>query len=113
MNTLKRFIFAIFLFLQTLGASAATVKGNPFTRLFTPEEYGANIRNFDILCDKAGNVYVANFEGLLYYNHAKWQTFHTPNITRIVSLKEANDGTIVAFDFKGKPYYFDNGTMMP
>ena len=109
---MKRILFAILILLQTFGAVAATVKGNPFTRLFTPEEYGAHNRNFDILCDKKGNVYVANFEGLLYYNHAKWQIFHTPNITRIVSLKEAKDGTIVAFDFKGKPYYFDNGNML-
>ena len=89
------------------------MKGTPFTKTFTPEEYGAHARNFDIVCDSKGDVYVANFEGLLHYDHASWQIFHSPNITRITSLKVLTDDTIVAFDYQHKAYTLVDGKLTP
>jgi len=61
-------------------------KGLPFFRNFLNEEYGAHNRNFDILTDKKGRTFVANFEGVLVYDHANWQVFHTPNVNRVLCL---------------------------
>lgn len=61
-------------------------KGIPFFMNFDSDDYGAHNRNFSILCDNYGRVYVANFEGLLYYDQAKWNKIHTPGISRITVL---------------------------
>ena len=95
---MNRLIFILLMLMQTVCVWSATVKGKPFTRLFTPAEYGAHLRNFDIVCDKKGDVYVANFEGLLVYDHARWNVYHTPNITRIISLKVLPNDRVLAFD---------------
>lgn len=69
-------------------------QGIPFIRNFTAEEYHANNTNFDIETDKEGNVYVANFEGLMYYDLAEWHIIHTPGITRVTVVYRATDNTI-------------------
>lgn len=68
--------------------------GIPFITSHTPEEYGAHDRNFDILSDNYGRIYVANFEGLLYYDHTKWHIIHTPGVFRITRLFKDYDGRI-------------------
>ena len=71
-------------------------QGLPFLRNFSANEYQAHNRNFDITTDDKGFVYVANFEGLLYYDQAEWRIIHTPNITRITTLYHDAKGTIWA-----------------
>ena len=58
----------------------------PLLKNYTPENYHAHNVNYDIHIDNKGIVYVANFEGLLYYDRANWHIIHTPGITRITSL---------------------------
>ena len=60
--------------------------GYSFFRNFSAEDYQGHNRNFDIACDTSGVLYVANFEGLIYYNGAKWQKLLTPGISRITHL---------------------------
>lgn len=60
--------------------------GVPFFENHLPSEYRAHARNFDIVCDSLGRVYVANFEGLLISDNAKIKTIHTPGISRITRL---------------------------
>lgn len=60
--------------------------GVPLLTNYTASEYGAHNNNFDILPDSDGIVYVANFEGLLYFDKAQWRTIHTPGITRITTV---------------------------
>src|SRR5574344_282491 len=60
--------------------------GMPFMRNFSADEYHAHTRNFDIITDKDGIVYVANFEGLLYYDHAEWHILHTPGVNRLTAV---------------------------
>ena len=42
--------------------------------------------NFDIISGADGTIYVANFEGLLYYDNCVWHMIHTPGITRITAV---------------------------
>ena len=54
-------------YLLTLLPFNASSQGIPFIRNYTSEEYHGNNMNFDIETDGKGNILVANFEGLMYY----------------------------------------------
>ena len=71
--------------LLLLAAVSASAQGVPFLETFTPEEYGGHCINFDIKTGQEGTVFVANFEGLMYYNHAAWTVLHTSGITRVTT----------------------------
>ncbi len=81
------------LLLFSITASAAVV-GKPFFRNWSAMEYGGHNRNFDIVCDTTGRVFVANFEGLAIYDGTGWEILHTPGISRVTSLLAATDGKI-------------------
>ena len=90
--------------LFTLSPLHLHAQGIPFFRNFMPEDYHANSFNFDIETDINGNVFLANFEGLLFYDHAQWQILHTPGITRVTITVRTSDGTlwIGGHNFLGK-----------
>ena len=69
-------------------------QGIPFFQNFLPEDYHANSINFDIETDNDGIVYLANFEGMMYFDHAQWRILHTPGITRVTVTVKTEDGTI-------------------
>ncbi|WP_142783401.1 helix-turn-helix and ligand-binding sensor domain-containing protein [Changchengzhania lutea] len=50
---------------------------------FTPENYGGDKQNWSISQSSNKFIYVANNEGLLEYNGAKWTIFPSPNKTII------------------------------
>ena len=80
---------------MVLSFSQVGAQGLPFIRNYLPDEYDAHNRNFDILVDREeGVVYVANFEGLLYYDQAEWDIVLTPGLTRVTSLYQDSKGTI-------------------
>jgi len=73
----------------------SAAQGLPFMRNFLSDEYNAHTRNYDILVDNTiGVVYVANFEGLIYYDNAEWSILHTPSITRLTTLYQDQVGRI-------------------
>ena len=72
----------------------ASAQGLPFFRNYTAEMYHANNLNFDVETDKNGIVYVANFEGLMYYDHAEWRIIRTPETTRVTVCVRSSDGQI-------------------
>lgn len=72
----------------------ADVLGVPFFRNITAKEYRAHNRNFDVVCDNYGTVFVANFECLLYYNGHAWRKIYTPGINRITRVARGFDGRI-------------------
>ena len=72
--------------LMLLSACAANAQGFPFIKNYTPDDYHAHNRNFDVVIGNDGIVYIANFEGVLYYDKAKWNIIHTPGITRVTVL---------------------------
>ena len=83
---------ALLFSLMLLCACVASAQGIPFLENYTPDDYQAHNRNFDIVTTDDGSVFVANFEGLLYYNNVEWQMIHTPGITRItVVYKDKNN----------------------
>ncbi|MBR6262305.1 MAG: hypothetical protein IKR05_03720, partial [Prevotella sp.] len=86
-------------------------QGIPFFRNYTVEDYHANNNNYDIETDEYGNVFVANFEGLLYYDFAEWRIVHMPGITRATVVFRATDNTIWVggYNFFGKVVRKANG----
>ena len=97
--------------LFTLLTSAGWSQGIPFIRNYSATEYGGHNQNFDIMTGKDGTVYVANFEGLLYYDNADWHMLHTPGITRITTLFRDSKGTIWTggYNYIGYLKVTDNG----
>ena len=87
----KKLLIPIFIIFP-LFISSARAQGIPFLRNFTAKEYNGHNRNFDIVVGEDGTVYVANFEGLMYYDNVEWRMIHTPGITRVtVAYRDAND----------------------
>ena len=81
-------------FLLSLLPFPSLAQGLPFIRNYTAKDYMAHNRNFDIIANDDGTLFVANFEGLLYYDNAEWNILHTPGITRITDIFKDSKGTI-------------------
>ena len=72
--------------------SSLHAQGLPLIRNYTAAEYGGHNRNFDIEIGADGTVFIANFEGLLYYDRSQWHMLHTPDVSRItVVYRDSND----------------------
>lgn len=84
----------LFLLIMIQGLTVSASQGIPFFVNFTSAEYKAHNRNFDVICDDFGSVYIANFEGLLYYDQSQWRIIHTPGISRITFLFKDSRGRI-------------------
>lgn len=88
-------LFSITLFISAICLQAmADGYSIPFFRNVTSVEYGAHNRNYDVACDDYGTVFVANFEGLIYYDGARWRKIHTPGISRVTCLAKDSNGRI-------------------
>ncbi|MBR2113702.1 MAG: GHKL domain-containing protein [Prevotella sp.] len=72
----------------------AVAQGLPLIRNFTVAEYGGHNRCYDIETDEDGTVYVANFEGLLYYDRAQWRIIYTPDICRVTVVYRDSKNTV-------------------
>ena len=85
-----------FLILLTFRFSLFTssAQGLPLIRNFTAMEYGGHNHNYDIEIGDDGTVYVANFEGLLYYDRAQWRIIHTSTNRRITVVYRDSKNTI-------------------
>jgi len=109
---MKKLFLYILLFFTILSGTKA--QGIPSIRNYFASEYKAHNRNFDITIGLNGIVYVANFEGLLYFDNAEWRIIHTPSITRLTAVTCDSKGIVwvggynfvgyVATDNKGAPY---------
>ena len=91
---MKTMITAALLLVATLLPQQLHAQGMPYIRNYPATEYKAHNQNFDVITGPDGTLYVANFEGLLYLDHAKWRIIHTPGITRITSVFCDSKGTI-------------------
>jgi len=110
-TTMKRMLLAFFLLSSFLFPLTSSAQGIPFIRNYTSDEYHANSTNFDIETDENGNVFAANFEGLMYYDFAEWRIIHTPGITRATVAFRASDNTIWVggYNYFGKIIRKQNG----
>lgn len=88
-------------------------QGVPFITNYTPDDYHAHNRNFDVAIGDDGIVYIANFEGLLYYDKAKWDIIHTPGITRVTVLRRDSKNNIWCggYNYFGKIQRKPNGEL--
>ena len=80
--------------LFTINCSLLRAQGLPLIRNYTAAEYGAHNRNFDIEIGEDGTVFVANFEGLLYYDRAQWRMIHEQENRRVTVVYRASDNRI-------------------
>ena len=104
-----RVLAILFTFHVSLLTSFA--QGIPFFQNFLPEDYRGNSINFDIETDNDGIVFLANFEGMMYFDHAQWRVLHTPGITRVTVTVKTEDGTIWVggYNYFGRVQHKDNG----
>ena len=75
-------------------ASIASAQGLPLIRNYTAAEYGGHNRCYDIEIGEDGTVFVANFEGLLYYDRSRWRVIHSPDISRVTVVFRDSKNTI-------------------
>ena len=80
--------------LFTFHSTFLHAQGLPLIRNYTATEYGAHNRCYDIEIGEDGTVFVANFEGLLYYDRSRWRIINTPDMTRVTEVYRASDNTI-------------------
>ena len=86
---MKRLLSYTFLLFLTTRLSA---QGMLYLQNYSAEDYQAHNINFDINTGKDGTIFAANFEGLLYYDHAEWSILHTSGITRVTTtFRDKND----------------------
>ena len=72
----------------------AAAQGLPLIRNYTAAEYGGHNRNYDIEIGADGTVFVANFEGLLYYDRARWRIIHTSDNRRVTVIYRDSRNTV-------------------
>jgi len=106
----KLILLCLFIGYILLNAGA---QGSPFFRNISPSVYKAHKQNFDVEIDRDGIVYVANFEGLLFYDNANWRMIHTPGITRVTVLLKDSKGKlwVGGYNFFGYVKANDNCTL--
>ena len=80
--------------LFTFHCSLLHAQGLPLIRNYTAAEYGGHNRNYDIEIGEDGTVFVANFEGLLYYDRARWRIIHTSNNRRVTVIYRDSRNTV-------------------
>ena len=97
--------------LFTLLPLPAKAQGLPLQKNYAAQDYHAHNFNFDIDVNPDGTVFVANFEGLLYYDYAEWHTIYTPGYTRVTVVYRDEKDSIWAggFNYIGKVRYRNNG----
>ena len=88
-------IFILSLFhLFTFSPLPVGAQGLPLIRNYTAAEYGGHNRNYDIEIGEDGTVFVANFEGFLYYDRARWRIIHTSNNRRVTVIYRDSKNTV-------------------
>jgi len=94
----RRLLHAAFLLLLVFHYSLSTsyAQGLPLIRNYTAAEYHAHNVNYDIEIGEDGTIFVANFEGILYYDRAQWRIIHAPDINRATVIYRDSKNTIWA-----------------
>ena len=88
-------------------------QGLPLIRNYTAAEYDGHNRNFDIEIGEDGTIFVANFEGLLYYDQAQWRIVRAPGFNRVTSIWRDSTNTICVggYQFKARLQKRANGEL--
>lgn len=107
---MRRLLYSLFCFFYVC---ASLAQGIPYFKKFTADDYHGHAINFDVITGDDGVVYVANFEGLLYYNNVEWKILHTPGFTRVTVAFRDQQGTIWigGYNYFGKVIKTPNGEL--
>ena len=100
--------------LFTFHSTFLHAQGLPLIRNYTATEYGGHNRCYDIEIGEDGTVFVANFEGLLYYDRSRWRIINTPDMNRVTVVYRANDNTIWVggYNYFARLQRKDNGELL-
>ena len=96
------FFFFFFLLFSTNSISQEQIKGLPFIKNFTPQEYGEHIQNWSIIQDQRGIMYIGNVNGIMEYDG---ETF------RLIKLPGQATGRSMAIDENNRVYVGTVGDM--
>ena len=88
---MKKIGLCIFLLLVPVMVFA---QGLPLIRNYTAAEYEGHNLNYDIEIGEDGTVFVANFEGVLYYDRSRWRIIETPSNRRATVVYRDSKNTI-------------------
>ena len=94
----KGYYFLFYIFLSFVFISNS--QEFPPIQTYTPEDYGGENQNWSISQSLDRYVYVANNKGLLEFNGAKWNLYHSPKETIIRSVKVI-DSLVYTGSFRG------------
>ncbi len=102
-----------FQMLLLLCSCTVFAQGVPPILNFSPSDYLGNNINFDIEIGADGTIFVANFEGVLYYDNVEWHVIHNPGITRItVVYRDKHDRIWVGgYNYFGRIQIRENGEL--
>ena len=108
---MRRLLLLLFVFHVSLATVLA--QGIPYFRNYFTDDYQAHNRNFDICVSKDGIIFIANFEGVLYYDQAEWRIIHTPGLTRVTVVYCDDNNTIWVggYNYFGKISVKPNGEL--
>lgn len=92
-----------YLFFFILFSTSIYSQELPPIDIYTPNDYNAGNQNWMISQASNNFIYIANNEGLLEFNGAKWKLYSTPNKTIMRSVKVIDDliytGCFMEFGF--------------
>ena len=108
---MRRLLLLLFVFHVSLATVLA--QGIPYFRNYFTDDYQAHNRNFDMCVSKDGIIFIANFEGVLYYDQAEWRIIHTPGLTRVTVVYCDDNNTIWVggYNYFGKISVKPNGEL--
>ncbi|MBJ6368437.1 helix-turn-helix and ligand-binding sensor domain-containing protein [Snuella sedimenti] len=102
-----KLIKGVFVFLLYFVCLLAIAQEHPPINSYTPNDYGAENQNWSISQSVDKYIYVANNQGLLEYNGAKWTLYPSPNQTIIRSVNAFKE-TIYTGSYKEFGYWKRN-----
>ncbi len=84
MNLFYRFCYTTILVFSSFFLSFS--QGYAPVRNFSPQSYSSGTQNWNMAQDSFGRIYIANRDGLLRFNGARWSRVRLPNYTSVRSL---------------------------
>jgi diguanylate cyclase (GGDEF)-like protein len=94
-------------------AQVVKLHGAPLMQRYTAKDFGANPQHFSIATDKAGHLFVGNYEGILKYDGTSWELIELPGkqIARDLVRGDDNKIYIASYDTFGELVTDKDGTV--
>ena len=111
-NVLRLLLCAALIAFHTL-VSELCAQGLPLIRNYAAAEYGGHNRCYDLAAVDNGTVFVANFEGLLYYDRSRWRIIYSPDMSRVTVVYRDGKNTVWVggYNFIARLRKRDNGEL--